>query len=218
MDPEFWQKKWRENKIAFHENEGNALLSQAFHLLSLEKGNCVLVPLCGKSNDIGWLAAQGCRVVGIELDQSAVEAFFAENELKVDLSSVGELKCYKSGSIELFVGDFFALTNEILGPVDAIYDRAALVAMPEAMRASYARHLAEISRSAPQLLITYDYDQSQTDGPPFSVPDDKIGQVYEGIYDHKLVASAEISGPLAERCSGTENAWLLRPNPTEAMS
>lgn len=210
MDPDFWQQKWRENKIAFHENEGNALLSKHFQRLSLKEGGRVFVPLCGKSNDIGWLAAQGCRVVGIELSQAAIEAFFAENGLDAEVSKAGGLTRYTSGPIELYVGDFFKLTTEILGPVDAIYDRAALVAMPESMRASYASHLAKISGNAPQLLITYDYDQSQMDGPPFSVPAATLDRLYEGIYLREGLASEEITGPLSERCSGTENAWLLR--------
>lgn len=210
MDPDFWHQRWREKKIAFHESDGNALLSRYFDRLELQKGSRVLVPLCGKSNDLGWLAAQGCRVVGVELSQAAVEAFFAENELDAEVSAAEDLSCYKSGPIELYVGDFFKLTTEILGPVDAIYDRAALVAMPETMRTSYAHHLAKVTGNAPQLLITYDYDQSQMDGPPFSVPAHTIDQLYKGIYKREGLASEEIAGPLAERCSGTENAWLLR--------
>ncbi len=210
MDPEFWHQRWQANQIAFHEAEGNALLSKHFHLLSVQEGERVFVPLCGKSNDLGWLAAQGCRVVGIELSQAAVEAFFAENELEAEISTAGDLTSYKSGPIELFVGDFFKLTREILGPVDAIYDRAALVAMPDSMRGAYARHLAAVSANAPQLLITFDYDQNQMEGPPFSVSSENIARLYGGIYDRERIASENITGPLAERCSGTENAWLLR--------
>ncbi len=211
MDPDFWHQRWQENKIAFHQAEGNALLSKHFHLLSLQEGDRVFIPLCGKSKDIVWLAAQGCRVVGIELSETAVEAFFAENGLEAEVSRTGGLRRYRSGPIELFAGDFFKLSKELLRPVDAIYDRAALVAMPEQMRTSYTHHLAKLSGNAPQFLITFDYDQSQTEGPPFSVPAEAIDRLYEGIYDREPVASAEIAGPLAERCMGTENAWLLRP-------
>lgn len=211
MDPDFWHQRWQENQIGFHERNGNALLAKYFDRLSLARGDRVFVPLCGKSNDIGWLAAQGCRVVGIELSQTAVEAFFAENGLEAEVSRAGALTCYASGPIELFAGDFFKLSKETLGAVDAVYDRAALVAMPDSMRAAYADHLTRVTGCAPQLLIAFDYDQTQMEGPPFSVPEATIGELYGRLYNREQLASLEISGLLAERCSGAENAWLLSP-------
>lgn len=211
MDPDFWHQRWRENQIGFHERNGNALLAKYFDRLSLQGGDRVFVPLCGKSNDIGWLAARGCRVVGIELSPAAVEAFFSENGLEAEVSHVGALTRYASGPIELFAGDFFELSKETLGAVDAVYDRAALVAMPDSMREAYADHLTRVTGCAPQLLIAFDYDRTQMEGPPFSVPETTIEELYGSLYAREQLASLEISGLLAERCSGAENAWLLSP-------
>ena len=209
MEPAFWQDRWKQNRIAFHEHEPNALLSRHFSRLFLPEGSRVFVPLCGKTNDLSWLVDHGYRVVGIELSQPAVDEVFRAMGVTPRVAQSGEHIHYLSDRVEVFVGDFFDLSADILGSVDAVYDRAALVAFPPEMRRSYAQRLVALTQSVPQLLISYEYDQTQTDGPPFSVTGEEIGTLYGSHYVQELVASVEISGPLSKRCSGTENAWLL---------
>lgn len=210
MEPEFWQERWKENRIAFHEGEINSLLAKHFHRLQSQRGDRVFVPLCGKAVDVPWLADQGCRVAGIELNQGAVEEVFSRMGVTPEISESDNLKAYQSGDIKIFVGDFFNLSKEMLGPVDAVYDRAALVALPAEMRKSYASHLAAITKNARQLLISFEYDQSAMDGPPFSVTGAEIKKLYAGLYTPQLVDSVDIGGLLRERSGGgTENAWLL---------
>jgi len=211
MDHAFWHQKWEENNIPFHEGRVNAQLLKNFHRLSLNRGDRVFVPLCGKTTDLDWLVAQGCHVVGIELNQSAVEEVFARMGAQPEISTSGDHRHYKSETIELFVGDVFGLSADMLGPVDAVYDRAALVALPAPMRASYAEHLTAVTQAAPQLLITFEYEQAQMKGPPFSVTGAEIRKLYGDRYRPERVSSVAITGSLAERCSGTENAWLLEP-------
>ncbi len=208
MNPDFWHERWNENRIGFHEADSNPMLSEFFDRLSLKPGGRIFVPLCGKSNDLHWLSAQGYTVVGIELNQLAVETFFA-HEVGTEITEQGACRLYKSNNIEIFVGDFFDLSDEMLGPIDAIYDRAALVALPASMRGRYVDHLANITKTAPQLLISFDYDQALMKGPPFSVPSAEIANLYDGVYRHKLLSSQEITGKLEEKCQGSENAWLL---------
>jgi len=210
MDPAFWQQRWQENKIAFHEGKPNALLSAHVHRLALTVGQRVFVPLCGKAHDLTWLVAEGYRVVGAELNLSAVEAAFDRMGLDPAIQPLASHQHYKADGIEIFVGDFFDLSLEMLGKVDAVYDRAALVALPPEMRKAYAAHLTALTQAAPQLLISFDYDQSQTEGPPFSVTDAEIGKLYENHYSRECLASVAIAGSLAQRCSGKEEAWLLR--------
>ena len=211
MEPQFWQQKWKENKIAFHEREGNSLLSNNLHRLTLNHGARVFVPLCGKTLDLDWLFAQGCRVVGIELNQQAVEEVFDRMGTEPEISAAGHHRRYASRTTELIVGDFFDLSVEELGPVDAIFDRAALVALPPLMRKSYAARLTQLTKAAPQLLITYDYDQSKMEGPPFSVAGTEIAGLYGDAYKQELLSSIAVTGPLGERSGATENAWLLKP-------
>ena len=85
----------------------------------------------------------------------------------------GSHRRYSADGIDIFAGDIFEITADVLGPVDAVYDRAALVALPEGMRRRYAAHLAGITAVAPQLLVTFEYDQAEMDGPPFSITEEE---------------------------------------------
>jgi len=126
------------------------------------------------------------------------------------ISGVGEVDQWSAKDIDIFVGDIFAVSRKILGPVDAVYDRAALVAFPEEMRNRYTAHLTEITDKAPQLLITYDYDQNAMEGPPFSVSNEEVKRHYRVNYDVTLIASADVPGGLKGKCAAKENVWLLK--------
>ena len=58
MDEAFWQRRWARNEIGFHLNEVNPYLRRHWPSLKLAQGARVLVPLCGKSLDMAWLADQ----------------------------------------------------------------------------------------------------------------------------------------------------------------
>lgn len=134
MDADFWHDKWDNNQIGFHQADGNPLLVKHFPALALQTGARVFVPLCGKTRDIAWLLAQGCRVVGAELSERAVQQLFAEMDVVPDVTEVGRLTRYTAEGIDVFVGDIFDLDKAVLGPIDAVFDRAALVALPQDMR------------------------------------------------------------------------------------
>ena len=173
MEPKFWQERWARNQIGFHLPEVNPYLQR--HWPQLAEGAKVLVPLCGKSLDLMWLASQGLRVLGVELSEQAVEAFFSEQGLVPRTTRRGGFKVYQAGLIEIWCGDFFALEAETLADCTALYDRAALIALPPPMRAQYAEHLNTcLPPGCLGLLITLDYDQVQKAGPPFAVTDDEV--------------------------------------------
>jgi thiopurine S-methyltransferase len=210
MDASFWHAKWEKSEIAFHQEEVNPLLLDHFGALSLPVGSRVFVPLCGKTRDILWLLQSGYRVVGAELSRLAVEQLFAEMELAPDVTQAGPLTRFAAEDLDIYVGDIFELSGSELGQVDAVYDRAALVALPEAMRQRYADHLAAITGRARQLLIAYDYDQSLQNGPPFAVGADEVRSLYGTHYEPTLLASVEVAGGLRGKCPATEHVWLLR--------
>jgi thiopurine S-methyltransferase len=209
MDAGFWHHRWEKNEIAFHESKANSLLVKHFNGLSLAKGRRIFVPLCGKTLDISWLLSHGYRVAGAELSQIAIEQLLMELGVQPEISTVGEVEQWSAQNLDIFVGDIFALSRKILGPVDGIYDRAALVAFPEEMRKRYTAHLTGMTGQAPQLLICYDYDQSLMEGPPFSVSDDEIKRHYAVHYDVTLISSTDVSGGLKGKCPAKENVWLL---------
>ncbi len=175
MEPEFWQERWARNQIGFHLPEVNPYLQRHWPQLGLVDGAKVLVPLCGKSLDLVWLASQSCHVMGVELSEQAVEAFFNEQGLAPQISRRGDFKVYQTGLIEVWCGDFFALDAQAVAGCSALYDRAALIALPPLMRAQYAERLtALLGRGCQGLLVTLDYDQVQKAGPPFAVSDAEV--------------------------------------------
>lgn len=209
MDANFWHSKWERNEIGFHTANANPMLVKHFDALALAPGKRIFLPLCGKTLDIHWLLAKGHRVVGAELSQFAVQQLFAELGIEPTVSWVGKLEHYAAENIDLYVGDIFDLSTETLGRVDAIYDRAALVALPESMRPRYTAHLVAITGHAPQLLICFEYDPCQHDGPPFSIDGDEVRRHYEQRYSLTPLACVDVSGGLKGKCPAKESVWLL---------
>ncbi len=210
MDANFWLQKWEKGEIAFHEGQANTLLTAHLEKLNLPKGSRVFLPLCGKTRDIAWLLAHGYRVAGAELSVLAINELFSELGVEPKISKTGELIHYCANDIDIFVGDIFNLSAEFLGPVDAIYDRAALVALPTMLRNQYTSHLIKITHSAPQLLITFKYDQQLMDGPPFSITEEEVTRHYAAAYQLQPVESRDIVGGLKGKIAASETAWLLQ--------
>ncbi len=193
MQPEFWHKKWASNQIGFHLPDVNPYLQRFWPDLNLAAQARVLVPLCGKSLDLLWLAGRGHRVLGVELSEKAVEDFFSEQQLQPQVSEQGVFKVYRAGSIELWCGDIFALSAEDVADCSALYDRAAVIALPPPMRERYAEHLQTILPAGLKgLLITLDYDQSQIAGPPFSVDDAQVQHLFGGAWQMQLLKSQDV--------------------------
>ena len=210
MDAGFWIQRWRKSEIGFHEGKANALLVEHFKDMHGKPGDRVFVPLCGKTRDLDWLLSQGYRVAGVELSETAVKQLFAELGVEPEISELGNLTLFSGPDIDVFVGDIFDLSASALGQVDVIYDRAALVALPEAMRRRYADHLMQITEAAPQFLIAFEYDQARMDGPPFSVTGDEIARCYGDRYALRRAACVDVAGGLKGKCAATENVWILR--------
>lgn len=175
METGFWHARWTSNQIGFHRDSVNPQLERWWPACDVPAGSRVLVPLCGKSLDMCWLAERGYSVTGIELSPIAVEAFFEENDRVPEVTEVAGLQRFASGAIEIFCGDFFALDHRHVGDIAAVYDRAALIALPADMRARYVAHLATLVAPAGRgMLVTLAYDDTQMQGPPFSVPPDEV--------------------------------------------
>lgn len=212
MDASFWHQKWERGDIAFHESEANPFLTEHFEKLDLAKGSRVFLPLCGKTRDIAWLLVGGYRVVGAELSELAINELFKDLGLEPEISRIGKLAHYRADNIDILVGDIFDVSAEFLGPVNAIYDRAALVALPAGIREQYTSHLTAITDLAPQLLVTYQYNQLLIEGPPFSISDDEVRRHYDAIYQVRPVESRDVAGGLKGKAASTETAWLLQTN------
>ena len=175
MEQAFWLQRWHEGRIGFHRTEVMPLLEKHWGALALAAGSRVFVPLAGKSLDLLWLAAQGHRVLGVELSPLAIEQFFSEHGLTPQVHTSRYGTHHVAGDIELICGDAFALDAEALADCAGVYDRAAMIALPPAMRAPYVDELyARLPIGCRGLLITLEYPQAEKQGPPFSVEEDEV--------------------------------------------
>lgn len=211
MDAAFWHDRWERNQIGFHEPQANPALVAHFDSLALPAGSRLFVPLCGKTLDIHWLLSRGHRVAGAELSEIAVQQLFANLGVTPHKSAAGRLTRYSAPGLDIFQGDVFDLSRGDLGTVDAVYDRAALIALPELLRTHYARHLVQITDRAKQLLICIDYDQSVLAGPPFSVDRAELARLYGDDYDLEALGSVQVPGGLKGKCPAADCTWRLTP-------
>lgn len=193
MEEAFWQARWAQGQIGFHLQEVNPYLQQHWPSLSIAPGSQVLVPLCGKSLDMAWLAGQGLRVLGVELAERAVEDFFAEQGLQPEVEQQGVLRLYRAAGVEIYCGDFFNVQAEHVAGCTALYDRAALIALPETMRARYVEHLAAIlPGNCRGLLVSLEYAQEEMSGPPFSVSQAEIDARLSPYWHIELLARHDV--------------------------
>ncbi|EHK2923312.1 thiopurine S-methyltransferase [Vibrio parahaemolyticus] len=178
-DQEFWHSKWASNQIGFHLEDVNPLLPAYWHHANPKREDKVLVPLCGKSEDLVWLATKHDSVEGVELSQIAVRSFFAEHFYTPTVTPIsGMHELYQFDELSIYTGDFFTAP---VSQADIVYDRAALVALPQDMREEYVARLKPLLNPGGRiLLVTLNYPQEEMAGSPFSVPLEEIQQLFAG--------------------------------------
>ncbi len=176
-DPEFWHSKWAANKIGFHLEDVNPLLVSYWNATNPSSQDKVFVPLCGKSEDLVWLATKHEDVQGVELSNIAVRAFFAEHFYTPMVMPInGQHELYQFDELSIYAGDYFTAPIQ---PVDIVYDRASLVALPQEMRAEYVAKIKSLLKPGARiLLVTLDYPQDEMAGPPFSIPEQEVRTLY----------------------------------------
>jgi len=205
-----WLERWKNREIGFNQEEPNPFMVRYFERLNLKKGSRILVPLCGKTIDISWLLAQGYSVVGIELSETAVRELFEELGVVPTVSKREEHTFYSTENLTVIVGDIFRVTSDMIGSIDAIYDRAALVALTTDLRTKYATHLRKITNNAPQFLLCFEYDQSLMNRSPYSVDEDEVKVHYGEYYRLELLFREEIVGGFKGKLPACDVGWLLR--------
>ncbi|PNH92882.1 thiopurine S-methyltransferase [Vibrio diazotrophicus] len=212
-DPEFWHSKWASNQIGFHLDDVNPLLIEHWHRTEPKREEKIFVPLCGKSEDLVWLATKHNQVHGVELSSIAVRSFFAEHfytPLVIQLNAHHEL--YQFDELSIYTGDYFTAPVETY---DIVYDRAALVALPEEMRKEYVERLKSLLNPGGRiLLVTLDYEQHEMAGPPFSVPQEEIEQLFAEFSIERLHQdSANAQHPKRAKkglSRFAEEVWLIK--------
>ena len=191
--PVDWLKKWQDGETRFHQSSIHPSLKSYSHLIPKGK---VFVPLCGKSLDMHYLLERGYEVTGVELSSIACRDFFQENKIPYVIKSRGDFTLYQGEKINLWCGDYFKLPDEAWKNISGVYDRAALVALPEELRLPYTKEMSSrLSPGTPVLLISFEYQEGQIIGPPFSVTHNEINKLFSSS-DIKLLA--EVSETVRE--------------------
>jgi thiopurine S-methyltransferase len=205
-----WHESWQAGRIGFHSSAIHQDLVKYQDKFLGDGPHRVLVPLCGKTVDMAWLAEQGHEVVGVELVPQAVEEFFEEQELRAEVEAHEGYSLYRSGRITIACGDMLALGREVLGSITRIWDRAALVALPYDVRVAYAAHLRALSADGARLLANvFEYDQSKMSGPPFSITDEEMREHFRGCEIELLDEHEGLDGFPRFRELGNEY-WTVR--------
>lgn len=193
MEIEFWEQRWDLDQTAFHLPTVNPYLVSLLEKFKIVSPSQIFIPLCGKSLDISWLASHGYAVIGVECSKKAIHEFFQEQNIKSETNDISNFKTYQAKNIQLLQGDFFDLDQKLLKDVSLVYDRASLIALPADKRKQYIKLLNNtLPNTAQILLITLEYDQNIMSGPPFSVSDSEVKQLYQGKYDIELLHEEDV--------------------------
>lgn len=196
QDNHLWLQSWREQRTEFHQTAVNPLLNRFWPGLELAHGSRVFVPLCGKSLDMIWLARQGHQVIGVELSPIAVADFFRENGLRPVKRKTGQFTLWNHGKLSILCGDYFALSSADIGPMDIVYDRAALTALPENVRGLYVAQLSRIAPEASQIfLLTMEDATEQATLAQATGVDEEIVRLYSAGFEIALAYVESVFEP-----------------------
>lgn len=211
----FWNQKWQANDIAFNQEQPNEFLQRFLSTLNLKLGDRIFVPLCGKSIDMFWLLQQGYKITGVELSSLACKAFYEEHNIPYHDKTVDSFTLFCNEQINLLAGNFFDLEASLLDNTQATFDRAALIALPSELRKQYAAKLISLLKpNTTMLLISTTYNQEEMAGPPFSVNEQEIMQLYANYFHiEKLLDRMAASVPPHLQAKGltaaSEQVYLL---------
>lgn len=202
MELSYWQSRWDKGNIGFHMPGGYPALSVHWQSLPIPESPRVLVPLCGKSEDLDFLTRNASHVTGVEISETAVRSFFDERGIVPRESRSHGFSIFSHGNLELWSGDFFRFPETHSGKFDLIYDKAALIALPVGARARYAAKIVTLSQKHTRpycLLHLFEYNQEEMNGPPFSVPLTEIDSLYGSLFSITILEEAETEASKFEK-------------------
>lgn len=114
-------------------------------------GSRVIIPGCGRSPELAFLAAQGVNVTGADLSPTALAA---------------QRKTLDAAGLDatLLEGDVLAHRPDT--PYDAVYEQTFLCAIPPRLRSDYERALIEWLKPGGRLLALF-MQKNVLGGPPY---------------------------------------------------
>lgn len=193
MEKDYWLNKWQSQDIVFHEKNINQYLMAYIHQLNVKEGDCIFVPLCGKSKDMLWLAENGFHVVGVELSPIACNDFFAELNVIPNMTKQNKFTKYQYNNIDLLCGDLFDLTKTDLPIIHAVYDCKALIALPPDLQRKYVNHLIATLGAHVNILLLTRESNCNVIPPPFSVDSEAVNLLYGAYFDIVELARSPVT-------------------------
>jgi thiopurine S-methyltransferase len=192
MDTTYWLERWETGNTRFDEPEPHRYLTRFFAQVAPASTNCIFVPLCGKSIDMAWLLQQQQHVIGVEISPIPLQTFIQENQLHPTVTTTAYGTVYQDKHCTLYQSSLFDLSDEIFLPVNLVYDRGALVALPwPELRKQYIQwYQDKLPLGTHVLLISFESDAnvSQTSGPPFPITPDELTKQFGTHFSIELLA------------------------------
>ena len=219
MQPDFWHARWRRGQIGFHQDTVNQNLIDHADTLLGDGPKRVLVPLCGKSMDLHWIAARGHEVVGTELSSLAAKQLFESSGRVPTITDEDGFQRWQHESLTVLVGDMLKRTEAQLGRFDRIWDRAALIALPPTMRATYVAKLLSVLKEDGAILLNILRNDLERSGPPHSVTDQEVTKLYGDVATLTRLSTRDVldEEPKWRASGATEfvvtNWWIQRTLP-----
>ena len=216
-DYNYWNNRWKNKQIAFHDGVPHKSIVEFVHLLTLDNSQSkkILVPLCGKSIDMIFLLSQGFQVVGIEFSEIAVLDFFKEHNISYQKKVLDHFTLFEAEHIKIYQGDFFKLTEKEIGDIAFCYDRASMVAFDQNERKLYAQSLIKYATDLKLILSPLlDYGDLQNLGPPYSVTANELNEFYGNAFELTILKSNEVAIRESFKKAGAphekEVTWLFK--------
>ena len=211
---EFWTTKWEKGTTPWQRNVVDVYLQKYIKLLTGEKPSAsILVTLCGKSLDLPWLCDQGYKVVGVELSELAVKQLFEENGIPYSVATKESFKVFSATdhrSLTVYVGDFYAISPDLAGVFDAIWDINALGAINPEDRTNYIAKLHSLLKADGKILLsTFEYNQAERPTCPFSVPNSLVKELFQDHFDIELLEKDDDTGKMIVKQFNL--SWATRP-------
>ncbi len=138
MEPAFWHERWKLGQIGFHQQRVHPGLQDHAEAFLGSASQRVLVPLCGKSLDLDWLARQGHDVVGVELSEVAVQQFHEEHDRTPEVETHGPYTAYDPSVMS---GPPFTIPHE---EVEQAYPTAEVVSSDDTVPPPFAARGHEV--------------------------------------------------------------------------
>ncbi len=175
----------------------------------------VLVPLCGMSEDMAHLAGAGAQVWGVDVAEQPLRTFLHHRGLQPEEVRHEGCVVLNADPFRLVVGDMLDQRLPLPGGFRAIWDRAALIALPPPLQQAYAERLLDVLQPGGRvLLVSLEYDAAETSGPPFPVPRQRILELFHRAESVQPLHRQPLSHhgadePLPELESAWEAVYLI---------